>query len=150
MKLSRLDAYKDGKVVQWCAMQASSYYSECVINCHNDNAGVYTVTPDKCTVPFYTVHTGQGSCSKNSYTGTPSQASCLIRAISEVSFSHSDSRCPFISDLFSFIPRYVDILVKDRNFLLSVMLSLHPASLLLRWKAATKSKGMLLVSLGLG
>ena len=46
----RLDACKDGKVVQWCGTQASSHYVEYVTNyCIND-VDVYTVTPDRCTV----------------------------------------------------------------------------------------------------
>ena len=35
---------------QCCGTQASSHYAECVINCHVNDAGVYTVTPDRCTV----------------------------------------------------------------------------------------------------
>ena len=63
-KLSRFDACKDGKVLQRCGTQASSHYAECV-NCHVDDAGVYTGTLDRCTVLCCTVHKGQGSCLKN-------------------------------------------------------------------------------------
>ena len=67
----------------------------------------------------------------------PDPASHLIRAMSDVSFPRSDSRCRwYVSDLSSFSPRYVCIWVKGRHFPSSEMLSLHPASLLYRWKAA--------------
>ena len=65
----------------------------------------------------------------------PDPARRLVRAMREVSFPHSDSRCWwYVSNLSSFIPRYVGFWVKDRHFPSSVMLSLRPASLLFRWK----------------
>ena len=85
------------------------------------------------------------SCLKKNCTGSPFRsskpphkdpASHLIRATSEVSFPHSDSRCWwYIGDLSSFTPRHVGIWVKDGHFLSSVTLSLPPASLFFRWKA---------------
>ena len=41
---------------------------ECIINCHMDDAGVHTATPERCAILFCRVH-------KNSCIGTPSQSS---------------------------------------------------------------------------
>ena len=52
-------------VVQWYGMHACSYYTKGVINYRTVMlACVYTATPDRCAVLCYTVHKGQGSCSK--------------------------------------------------------------------------------------
>ena len=93
-------------------------------------------TPDRCTVLCCRAHKGQGSCLKNSFIGTPSRASSLIRVTRQISFPRSDSQCPNVINLSSFTPGCVGIWVKDRHFLSSETLSLRPASLLFRWKAA--------------
>jgi len=46
MKLSRLDACKDWKVVRWYRMQASSHNSQGVV----DEAGMSTVAPNRSIV----------------------------------------------------------------------------------------------------
>jgi len=46
MKLSRLDACEDWKVVRWCEMQASSHDSQGVVDGGVDDAGVSTAAPD--------------------------------------------------------------------------------------------------------
>jgi len=50
MKLSRLDACKDGKVVCWCKTQASSHYLQGVVDGRVNKAGVSTATPDRSAV----------------------------------------------------------------------------------------------------
>ena len=119
MNLSRLHAYKDGKVVQQCGMQASSHYTECTL----------------IAVSMMWVRTLQYWASIH-YSAVQ-YTSCLIRGTHEVNFPRSDSRCQwYVSNLKSSTPRYVGIWVKDRHFPSSVMLSLQPASLLFRFEGS--------------
>ena len=91
----------------------------------------------------------------------PDPASHLIRAMHEVSFPHSDSSCRwYVSNLFSFTPRYVSIWVNGRHFLSSEMLSLRPppccsdgrqpTPIFTNQASATKTGDILLMSQGLG
>jgi len=50
MKLSRLDACKNGKVAHWYRMQASSHNSQDAIDVGVNKAGVSTAAPDRSTV----------------------------------------------------------------------------------------------------
>ena len=129
--------------------KASSQYMECFIKYCISDMGVYTVTPDRCTILCCRVHKGH-----------PHPASRLMKVMLEVIFPCSDSRCRwYISDLSIFTPRCVGIWVKNSHFLSSVTLSLRTASLF-RWKAAdvdlskwasvAKSGNVLLVPLGIG
>ena len=84
-----------------------------------------------------------------------------IWAMREVSFPRSDSRCRwYVRDLSSSTPRYVGILART-GFFRQVLCWVYnlppccsdgrqPTPFLTKWTSATKSGGMLLVSLGLG
>ena len=80
--------------------------------CHDlliNDAGVYTVTPDRCAVLCCRVH--KAVVRRTTILAPhPDPANHLTRATSEVIFLHSDSWCQqYVSDLSSFTPRYVDI-----------------------------------------
>ena len=49
MKLSRLDACKDRKVVRCCGMQVSSHNSQGVVDDRVNEAGVSTAVPGRST-----------------------------------------------------------------------------------------------------
>ena len=50
VKLSRLDACKDWKVVRWCRTQASSHNLQGVIDGGFDEVGMSTAAPDRRAV----------------------------------------------------------------------------------------------------
>jgi len=50
MKLSRLDACKDRKVVHWCRMQASSHDSQGIVDGVINKASMSTAAPNRSAV----------------------------------------------------------------------------------------------------
>jgi len=50
MKLSRLDACEEWKVVRWCRTQASSRNSQGVVDGGVDESGMSTAAPDRSTL----------------------------------------------------------------------------------------------------
>ena len=76
-------------------------------------------------------------CILGHQTGAQYSAVEYTRAICEVSFPLSDPRCQwYVNNLSSYTIRCVGIWMKDRHFPSSETLSLQPASLSFRWKAA--------------
>ena len=55
MKLNRLDACKDGKVVRWYRTQASSHNPQAVVDNGVNEAGASTAAPDRNAVAYSVV-----------------------------------------------------------------------------------------------
>jgi len=75
MKLSRLDACEDWKVVRWSRTQASSHDSQGVVNSGVDKAGMSTVAPDRSAVLCSWIHLGKVGCSQSCCSSTLTRAS---------------------------------------------------------------------------
>ena len=75
MKLNRLDACNDWKVVRWCRTQASSHNWQGVIDGVVSETGMSTATPNRSAILCGWMHQGQGGCSQCCCSSTPTRAS---------------------------------------------------------------------------
>ena len=140
MKLSRLDACGNGKVVRWCRTQASSHNWQGVVDCGVDKAGMSTASPDRHAIAYSAVECFRARVAIRRVVAPapqPEPASHLRSATHDVSFLRSDSRCRrYVSNLSNVTPRYFDSEQKSSVSMLKLTFSSHLAFLLLRWKAA--------------
>jgi len=133
MKLSRLDACEDWKLVHWCRMQASSPNSQGV-----NEVGMSTAAPNRAQ--YSAVECTMASVAVRNIVAPepqPEPVSCLRSVERDVSFLRSDSRCQqYVSNLYNITLRFLGSEQKGRVSLLKLTFSSHLASLLLRWKTA--------------
>jgi len=102
MKLSRLDACEDWKIVRWCRTQASSHNSQGVINSEVNKVGMSTAAPDRCAVLLWLNARGLGwlfaelllhhpNWSQKATSGARRMmsASCQVQSLSKVAICRS-------------------------------------------------------------
>jgi len=113
MKLSRVDACEDWKVVRWRRTQASSHNSEGVVDVWVDEVGMsHCGTKTRVAIHRVVAPAPQ-----------PEPTSRLRSMTRDVSFLRSDSRCRrYMSDLFNVTPRNLGSEQKGRALLLYLTL----------------------------
>jgi len=74
-KHSRLDAYKNRKVVRWCRTLASSHNSQGVVDGRVNVVGENTTAPYRSAVLCYLMDQGKGGYSQHCCSSTPARSS---------------------------------------------------------------------------